>query len=130
KAMALLMKELNFKPDIVHANDWHTGLLPLYIKDFSKGDEFYQDIKTVFTIHNLKYQGIFDPSILESIGGLSIEYFHEDGLKYYDKINFMKAGIVYSDIFNSELQTYVKEIKKEYSCGGLEEVIKRNVCKV
>src|SRR5699024_7581296 len=126
KAMALLMKELNFKPDIVHANDWHTGLLPLYIKDFSKGDEFYQDIKTVFTIHNLKYQGIFDPSILESIGGLSIEYFHEDGLKYYDKINFMKAGIVYSDIFTTVSQTYAEEIKYEYFGEGLEGIIKKN----
>lgn len=126
KSIALLLKKLDFKADIVHSNDWHTGLLPLYIKDFAKGDDFYKDIKTIFTIHNLKYQGIFDPAILESIGGLSMEYYHEDGIKHYDRINFMKAGIVYSDLFTTVSKTYAEEIKYRYFGERLEGIIRKN----
>lgn len=126
KAVALLLKELDFKADIVHSNDWHTGLLSLYIKDFAKGDFFYNDIKTVFTIHNLKYQGVFDSYILEDIAGLSREYNHDDGLKFYDNINLMKAGIVYSDILTTVSKTYAEEIKYGYFGEQLEGIIRKH----
>ncbi|MCK9444523.1 MAG: glycogen synthase GlgA [Tissierellaceae bacterium] len=126
KAVAIFLKKINFKADIVHSNDWHSGLVPLYIKDFAKGDPFYQDMKTVFTIHNLKYQGIFDSFILQDIGGLSDEYIVEDGLKYYDKINLMKAGIAYSDALTTVSKTYAEEIKYEYFGEGLEGIIRKN----
>ena len=126
KAAALLLKELKFKADIVHCNDWHTGLLPLYIKDFAKGDIYYKNMKTVFTIHNLKYQGIFEPSILEEITGLSREYYNDDGLKFYDKINLMKAGIVYSDVLTTVSKTYAEEIKYEYFGENLDDIIRKN----
>ncbi len=126
KAVAIFLKAINFKADLVHANDWHSGLLPLYIKDFAKGDPFYKDMRSVFTIHNLKYQGIFDTSILESIGGLSIEYFQEDGLKYYEKINLMKSGIVYCDVLTTVSKSYSEEIKYEFFGEGLEGIIKKN----
>ena len=115
KAVAILPKILFFKPDIIHSNDWHTGLVPLYIKDFAKGDPFYKEIKTVFTIHNLKYQGVFPSSVLDDVAGLSKEYYHEDGVKFYDNINFMKAGIVYSDAFTTVSKTYAEEIKYPFS---------------
>lgn len=126
KAVAIFLKKINFKADIVHSNDWHSGLVPLYIRDFAKGDLFYQDIKSVFTIHNLKYQGIFDSFILGDIGGLSSEYIVEDGIKYYDKINFMKAGIVYSDALTTVSKTYAEEIKYAYFGEGLEGIIREN----
>lgn len=126
KAVALLLKELDFKADLVHCNDWHTGLLPLYIKDFGKGDYFYNDIKSVFTIHNLKYQGVFDSFILEDIAGLSREYYHDDGIKFFENINLMKAGIVYSDILTTVSRTYAEEIKYGYFGEQLEEIIRKN----
>ncbi len=126
KACVLMLKELDFKPDIVHANDWHSGLVPLYIKDFAKGDRFYKNIKSVFTIHNLKYQGVFPQEILGGIGGLSQEYYYEDGLKFYDGINLMKAGIVYSDWLTTVSKTYADEIKYEYFGEELEGVIRKN----
>lgn len=126
KAVAMMIKYLSFKPDIVHANDWHTGLVPLYIKDFAKGDKVYEDIKSVFTIHNLRYQGIFDYKILSQIGGLSEEYFTEDGVKYYDCVNLMKAGIVYSDRLTTVSQTYAQEIKNEFFGENLDGIIRKH----
>ncbi len=130
KAAAQMLKFLDFKPDIVHSNDWHTGLLSLYIKDFARGDEFYRGIKTVFTIHNMKYQGVFPASILGDVAGLSIEYYHEYGLKYYDNINMMKAGIVYSDLLTTVSSTYSDEIKNDYFGEKLEGIIRNNQYKL
>lgn len=126
KAVAMMIKHLDFKADIVHANDWHTGLIPLYIKDFAKGDKDYEDIKTVFTIHNLKYQGVFDSKILSQIGGLSEEYFTEDGVKYYDSVNLMKAGIVYSDRLTTVSESYADEIKTEFFGENLQGIIRKH----
>ncbi|MFA5577605.1 MAG: glycogen synthase GlgA [Tissierellaceae bacterium] len=126
KAVAVLLRKVDFKADIVHLNDWHSGLVPLYIKDFAKGDRFYEGMRTVFTIHNLKYQGVFDRSILGDIGGLSEDYYGDDGLKFYDKINFMKAGIVYSDALTTVSKTYAEEIKYEFFGEGLEGIIRKN----
>ncbi len=124
KAIVIMLKKLNFRADIIHANDWHTGLLPLYIKDFAKGDEFYREMKSVYTIHNLKYQGVFPGGILEDVGGLSREYLIEDGVKFYDAVNFMKGGIVYSDALTTVSKTYSEEIKTVYYGEGLEGIIR------
>lgn len=126
KAVAMMIKHLSFKPDIVHANDWHTGLLPLYIKDFAKGDKLYENIKSVFTIHNLKYQGVFDYKVLSQIGGLSDEYFTEEGVKYYDSVNLMKAGIVYSDRLTTVSKTYAQEIQTEFFGENLDGIIRKH----
>lgn len=124
KALVLMLKKLNFKADIVHANDWHTGLVPLYIKDFAKGDNFYKDMKSIYTIHNLKYQGVFPAGIMEDVGGLSRDYITEDGLKFYDAVNFMKGGIVYSDGLTTVSKTYAEEIKTNYYGEGLNGIIR------
>lgn len=126
KAATILPRHLSFKPDIIHSNDWHTGLVPLYVKDFAKGDFFYKEIKTVFTIHNLKYQGVFPASILEDLAGLSREYINEDGLKFHDGINMMKSGIVYSDMLTTVSETYAEEIKYTFFGEGLEGIIRKH----
>lgn len=130
KALIQMMKVLNFKADVVHANDWHTGLVPLYLKDFGRGDEFYRDMRSIFTIHNLKYQGVFPTWILEEIGGLSGGYITDDGLKFYDSINFMKGGIVYSDALTTVSNTYAEEIKTEYYGENLHGIIRQNEYKL
>jgi starch synthase len=129
KAVVEMIRELDLQTDIVHANDWHTGLIPLYIKDFAKGDDYYKNIKTVFTIHNLKYQGIFPPEIL-GLAGISREYFHEEGLKYYEMVNFMKAGIVYCDALTTVSQSYAQEIKYEFYGETLQGIIRRHEYKL
>ncbi|OLS02298.1 glycogen synthase GlgA [Tissierella creatinophila] len=126
KAATILPKFLDFKADIIHSNDWHTGLVPLYIEDFKKGDSFYSDIKSVHTMHNLKYQGVFPESILQEVAGLSRDYYHEDGLKYYDNINMMKAGIVYSNILTTVSKTYAQEIRYHFFGEGLEGIINKH----
>lgn len=126
KAAIMLAKFLNFKADILHSNDWHTGLVPLYREDFARGDSFYGDMKTVHTMHNLKYQGVFPASMLEEVAGLSKSYYHEEGLKYYDNINLMKAGIVYSNILNTVSRTYAQEIKDSFFGEGMEGIINQH----
>lgn len=130
KAVVQMLKGLDFKADIVHSNDWHTGLLSLYIKDFAIGDDFYKDMKSVFTIHNLKYQGIFPQDILADVADLSRSYIREDGLKYYDSINCMKAGIVYSDAVTTVSRTYADEIKTNYYGENLHGIIRDHEYKI
>lgn len=119
-----LLKIIDFKPHIIHTNDWQTGLIPCYLKsELYSNDPFYLNIKTVFTIHNIAYQGLFwhlDMPLL----GLDWSYFTQDKLEFYGKINFLKAGIVYADAITTVSSTYAKEIQTtEYGCG-LEGIIK------
>jgi starch synthase len=101
-----------FYPDIVHTNDWHTGPVSAYL---NKG------IKNVYTIHNLRFQGIFPGDNLGNVLGLNpYEYFHEAGMKYYDAISFMKAGVNYADAVTTVSNTYAKEIKTQEYGEGLE----------
>ena len=127
KAALMLTKFLDFKADILHSNDWHSGLVPLYREDFARGDSFFGDMKTVHTMHNLKYQGIFPAEILEDVAGLSEKYyFHEDGLKYYDMINMMKAGIVYSNALTTVSKSYAQEIRYPFFGEDLEGIISQH----
>ena len=123
KAVTMLPKEIDFKPHVIHSNDWHSALVNLFVHEFEKGDKYYSDIKKVFTIHNLKYQGIFSPSVLGEIMGVSDEYLSEDSIKYYDSINYMKAGIVYSDAITTVSKSYADEIKYGFFGEGLEGVL-------
>ncbi len=104
----------NFIPDIIHCNDWHSGMVPVLLDAFYRYDIRFQNIKTVYTIHNLKYQGIFSRNILTDLLGLNDSYFTEDKLKFYDAISFMKGGIIYSDIVNTVSESYANEIRTPY----------------
>jgi starch synthase len=108
---AIVELALHVKADTLHLNDWHTALSALFIK------ERELPIKTVFSIHNLAYQGIFDYSSLQRLG-IDSRYFTMDLLEYYSKLNFMKAGIAFSDILTTVSPTYAKEIlTKRFGCG-------------
>lgn len=118
-----LSKRIGFRPDIIHCNEWQTGLIPAYLKTLYKKDPFFTNTKTVFTIHNIAYQGIFTKKIFEKCC-LPDDLFCDTGVEYYGKVNFMKAGIVYADIINTVSQKYSKEIQtKEYGCG-LQDILK------
>jgi starch synthase len=110
-------KRENFRPDIIHCNDWQTALIPVYLNTIYKYDPFFSDTKVLFTIHNLAYQGLFAKEEYPKIGLdwvlFSIEYF-----EFYDKVNLMKAGLVYSDAINTVSPTYSREIlTQEFGCG-------------
>ncbi|EOD00597.1 glycogen synthase GlgA [Caldisalinibacter kiritimatiensis] len=102
---------IEFKPDIIHCNDWHTGMVSPLLKAHYKYREEYSNIKTVFTIHNLKYQGIYPPEILDSLLNLGMEYYHVEALEFYGGVSFMKGGINYSDIITTVSKSYSKEIQ-------------------
>ncbi len=108
---AIVELALHVKADVIHLNDWHTALSALYIQERSL------KIRTVFTIHNLAYQGIFDYSSLGRLG-IDTNYFTMDALEFYGNINFMKAGIAYSDMLTTVSPQYAKEILTEkFGCG-------------
>lgn len=109
-----LLEAMGFWPDVIHANDWHTGLLSVLLKLEHQGDERYEKIRTMYTIHNLKYQGVFPKEALTDDVGLAWKYFENGDLEFYDAINFMKGGIVYADYVTTVSRTYAKEIQNEY----------------
>jgi len=112
-----LLKEINFKPDIIHCHDWQTALIPVYLKTIYKNDDFYSGIKTVLTVHNLGYQGSFKKDEFIKLG-LDWSVFSVDGLEFYDSVNILKGGLVYSDIVTTVSETYAKEIQTvELGCG-------------
>ncbi|MDD4666101.1 MAG: glycogen synthase GlgA [Clostridia bacterium] len=116
---------LDFKPDILHCHDWHTGLIPLFLKAFYQEQPFYQNIKTVFTIHNLKYQGVFPMEILGDLLGLDDSYRGDEGIEFYGKVNCMKAGIVYADKVTTVSETYAEEIKTVYFGENLDGILRK-----
>lgn len=120
RAALSILPVVGFRPDIIHCHDWQTGLIPVYLKDcFAQGD-FYRGIKSIMTIHNLKFQGIWDVKTVRDIAGLSDYYFTSDKLKYYNDANLLKGGIVYADYVTTVSSTYAEEIKTPFYGEGLD----------
>jgi starch synthase len=118
-----LTQSLGFHPDIVHCHDWQTSLIPVYLKNIYIKNPSFQQAHTVFTIHNLAYQGVFSKEIMP-VSGLPSELFSMKGLEYYGKMNFMKGGIVFSDVITTVSQKYAQEIQTPEYGYGLEGVLK------
>ncbi len=106
------MKNLGMQFDIIHSHDWQTALIPVYLKTMYRSDAFFSRTASVFTIHNLGYQGIFEPSYMR-FAGLPNYLFSIDGLEFYGKLNFMKGGILFSDVITTVSPTYAQEIQSE-----------------
>ncbi len=122
KAVIDSIKKLNMHFDVIHSNDWQTGLLPVYLKTVYRDDPYFSNLSTVYTIHNLGYQGIFDKSYMD-FAKLPEYVFNMDGIEFYGKINFMKGGILFSDIINTVSPTYAEEIKTQEYGEKLEGVL-------
>lgn len=114
----------DFSPDIIHCNDWYTGIIPVLLRDFYYNKPNFTKTRTVFTIHNLKYQGVFSPLMLQELLGMEIGYFSESKMKYKDGISFLKAGITYSDMITTVSPTYAKEIQQPYYGEGLDSYLR------
>lgn len=111
---------IGFQPDLVHCHDWQTGLIPVYLKERFKGGEFFANMKSVLTIHNLKFQGVWDVKTIQRFSGLPDYYFTADKLEAYKDGNMLKGGIVYADAVTTVSQTYAEEIKMPFYGEGLD----------
>lgn len=108
--------------DVIHANDWQTALIPAYVKTLYAGAEGLRETATVFTVHNLGYQGIFWNHDLP-LTGLSWDLFTPKGLEFYGKLNLLKAGLVFADVLSTVSPTYSREIQKPEYGHGLDGVL-------
>jgi len=115
---SLKLSVKNLKPDIIHIHDWQTSFVPIYNKIL-----FNNNIKTILTVHNLAYQGIFEKESIKNLG-LPDDLFSIDKLEFYGKVNFLKGGLIFSDFITTVSPTYSKEIQKEEFGFGLEGVLK------
>ena len=111
KAALSILPVIGFRPDIVHCHDWQTGLVPVYLKDSFHTGEFYADMKSIMTIHNLKFQGIWNIPAVQDATGLDMSYFTSDKLEAFGDANYLKGGIVYADYVTTVSRTYAEEIK-------------------
>ncbi len=110
KAVLSMLPWLEFQPDIIHCNDWQTGPIPLFLKVKHEDNPFYRETATIYTIHNLQYQGTFPHSILKTMA-LSEEFFVPERLEFYGQVSYMKAGILYADLVNTVSKKYALEIQ-------------------
>lgn len=120
KASLSMLPLIDFKPDVIHCHDWQAGLVPIFLDNFRYGNEFFCDIQTVMTIHNLKFQGVWDAKKIQNITGLPDYYFAPDKLADYDDANYLKGGIVYSDKVTTVSSSYAEEIKTPFYGEKLE----------
>ena len=105
---------IGFQPDAVHCHDWQTGLIPVLLKDSFHGGDFYRNMKSVITIHNLKFQGVWDVKTIQRFTELPDYYFTPDKLEAYKDGNLLKGGIVYADAITTVSNTYAEEIKTPF----------------
>jgi len=123
KAVPETVKAIEFQPDVIHCNDWQTGLIPVYIKTLYKNDPFFRRTATVLTIHNIAYQGTFSREVLD-FAGLGQEEFTPEKLEFYGQVSFLKGGLVYADVLSTVSVTYSEEIQSSAEFGyGLEGVL-------
>lgn len=112
-----MFMQIGFYPNVIHCHDWHTGLIPAYLETLFRKDPLYSPITTLFTIHDLIHQGSFPPGML-SVTGLPDTVYTSEGIEFYGKISFLKAGLVYADILSTESKRYSHEIQsKDYGHG-------------
>jgi len=123
RALLEVVCAMGLRPDIVHANDWQTGLVPLYINNIYRGDPALRDTATIFTIHNSAFQGLF-PADYYNLLGLSRRLFTPSGIEFWGKISLLKAGIISSNIVSTVSPGYCREIKTARYGYGLEGLYK------
>jgi len=117
-------------PDVIHCHDWQTGVLPAFLRIHYRHLPRYQGIRTVFTIHNLQYQGVFPEEVLGDVLGLGHEHFTMDGIAHNGFVNYMKAGLVHSDQITTVSPSYRDEIMDPYYGETLEPVIRHRAVDV
>lgn len=110
-AIIEMLQVIDFIPDVLHLNDWHTAFIPVLLKDKYSWITPYQSIKTQLTIHNLQFQGWFPPAVLTDVFGIGRQFFHDDGYAQNGAVNFLKGGINFADLVSTVSPSYAREIQ-------------------
>jgi starch synthase len=126
KAALQLLGEIDWRPDIINCNDWQSALVPVYYNLEFCHSPFYAGIKTVFTIHNIQYQGRYGREIGEGVLGIDDAHFRSGFIEHDGDINFMKAAIIAADQVTTVSPTYAQEIQTEYYGHRLDSVLRAN----
>ncbi|CAJ1201004.1 Glycogen synthase [Companilactobacillus paralimentarius] len=129
-AICEMLEKINYIPDVLHLNDWHTAFIPVLLKDKYQWINAYRHIKTVLTIHNIQFQGVYDPIILGSLFGIGRRTFNEGSVEYYGNVNFMKGGITYADAVTTVSPSYAKEIQTPGFGENLDGILRDNSYKL
>lgn len=117
KAVLRSIEALNFECDVIHCNDWQTALIPFYLRFDPVNKPYFENTVSLFTIHNLAYQGVFPKETLPELG-IDYKFFTHESLEFYDKVCFIKAGLIYSNMLSTVSKAYAKEILTgEYGWG-------------
>ncbi len=124
KAVLTILPILDFKPDIIHCHDWQTGLIPVFLEAFYREEPFYHHIRTILSIHNLKFQGRWYIDAIRDVTGLPQEYFTVDTLESYGQANLLKGGIVFADYITTVSESYAKEIQTTECGEGLDGLLR------
>lgn len=123
RAVLDIIPHIGFTPDIIHCNDWQTALVPVYLNTMYREGEFYRNIKTVFTIHNIQYQGKYGKELNGDV--LGIPYESQSIIEYDNCVNFMKGAIQCADKITTVSPTYAREILDPYYSHGLDNILKQ-----
>ena len=119
KAVLSMLPLIGFQPNLIHCHDWETGFIPVYLKNDFQGDMFFWGMKSIMTIHNLKFQGVWDVKSIQGLSGLPAQLFTPDKLEYKKDANLLKGGLVYADYITTVSDTYAAEIQTDYYGEGL-----------
>ena len=112
RAVLDMLRQIDWHPDVIHCNDWQTGMIPILLKlEYMRKDSFYWNIKSVFSIHNILFQGVFDPQILPELFGYDLELYNNTVLRFDNGVSFMKGGLYYCDAITTVSNSYAEEIK-------------------
>ena len=126
KGVLETLKKLQWQPDVIHCNDWQTGIIPFLIKYHDHRDPFYNKIHTLMTVHNFAFQGNFDPECLKKLDLPDSFVFENSGIDWYGHCNFLKAGLLFSDKVNTVSEKYALEASTSDHFGfGMDQVIKK-----
>ena len=124
KEVLSMLKLINFQPNIIHCHDWQTGFIPVYLKTEFQADMFYWGMKSIMTIHNLKFQGVWDKKTMMGLTGFPAELFTPDKLEFNKDANMLKGGLVYADYVTTVSDTYAGEIQTPYYGEGLDGLLR------
>lgn len=125
KALLESLRIIDFDPDILHLNDWHTALSAVFLREMYMQIEKYRRIKTILTIHNLKFQGKYSPFVIDDIAGFAGNRVARKQLTEKDACNFMRGGLNYVDYITTVSPTYAEEVKTVYYGEGLNDIFNR-----
>ncbi|WP_086314316.1 starch synthase [Enterococcus sp. 7F3_DIV0205] len=123
-AIIEMLEKIDFIPDVMHVNDFHTAMIPFLLKEKYQWIKMYRSIKTVLTIHNIEFQGAYSEDLLPDLFGMGFERFNDGAARFRDGINYLKAGIMYADQVNTVSPTYAKEIKTPEFGFGLDGILR------